>query len=209
MSIKTAIKEHFANNPWKEHFQNSSFKEHLGDNDLKNHWSNHWDYIFQGKLEKENLNGVYRENELIFRRFSWKDLDASAQLFRKVFSADPWFDEWISTDQARNYLKELIENPVFEGFVVYENSNIVAACMGHRRSWWMGKEFFIDEFFVENERQGNGIGTKTLNSLFNILTEEGYTRLTLLTNKGIPAETFYLKNGFYNNEKRTVMLREL
>ena len=71
----------------------------------------------------------------------------------------------------------------------------------------MGKEFFVDEFFVETGRQGNGIGTKTVDFLVDILREEGYVRLTLLTNKNIPAETFYLKNGFYSNEKRTVMVK--
>lgn len=67
----------------------------------------------------------------------------------------------------------------------------------------------MDELFVENERQGNGIGGATVNLLFKVLREEGYTRVILLTNKGIPAETFYLKNGFYNNENRAVMVREL
>jgi len=58
-------------------------------------------------------------------------------------------------------------------------------------------------------RQGNGIGSKTIECLVETLIKEGYARLTLLTNREIPAETFYLKNGFYNNEKRTVMVREL
>ncbi len=106
-------------------------------------------------------------------------------------------------------MKELIENPVFEGFLMCEDSKIVAVCLGHRRSWWMGKEFIMDEFFVETGRQGNGIGTKTVKSLVDILQEEGYTRLTLLTNRNIPAEIFYLKNGFYNNEKRTVMVKTI
>ena len=106
-------------------------------------------------------------------------------------------------------MKELISNPVFEGFVIHDNSKMVAACLGHRRSWWAGKEFFVDELFVENGMQGNGIGSSTMDNLVKILTEEGYVGITLLTNKKIPAETFYLKNGFYNNEKRTVMVREL
>ena len=154
-------------------------------------------------------NQFCTDNGLNIRRFTLGDLDKCAELFKKVFSADPWYDNWVSWNQARNYLNELIENPVFEGFVVFEGSDIVAVCLGHRRSWWMGKEFFVDEFFVENEKQGNGIGTKTLDIITNNLAEEGYTRLTLLTNKKIPAEDFYLKNGFYNNPKRTVMVKEL
>ncbi|WP_321422864.1 GNAT family N-acetyltransferase [uncultured Methanobacterium sp.] len=203
MSIKTSIKEHFTNNHLNliNHFENASFKSH-------------WDYFFQDNPELDS-NQTYFEGDcnlkrdLVFRRFNWKDLDECVALFKKVFSADPWFDEWVSLDQSRNYLKELVENPVFEGFLMCEDSKIVAVCLGHRRSWWMGKEFFVDEFFVKTGRQGNGIGTKTVGSLVNVLRQDGYTRLTLLTNKNIPAETFYLKNGFYNNEKRTVMVREL
>jgi aminoglycoside 6'-N-acetyltransferase I len=209
MSIKTAIHDHLASSPLKDHFQNSSFKEHMRDNALKNHWSTHWDYFFQDKLESNDLKQVHDDNELIFRSFSWEDLDGCAQLFKKVFSADPWFDDWISTDQARKYLEELIRNPVSEGFIVLENSNIAAVCLGHRRSWWVGKEFFVDEFFVENERQGNGVGTKLMHFVTESLLKEGYTRLVLLTNRGIPAESFYLKKGFYNNYERTVMVKEL
>jgi GNAT superfamily N-acetyltransferase len=205
MSIKTSIKEHFTNNHLniRNHFENAP--------SLKNHW----DYFFQDNSDLALSNQVHLEGDpefgisLGFRRFGWGDLDECACLFKNVFSADPWYDEWVSLNQSRNYLKELIGNPVFEGFVMYEDSKIVAACLGHRRSWWMGKEFFVDEFFVETGRQGNGLGTKTVEALVNILQEEGYARLTLLTNKDIPAETFYLKNGFYNNEKRTVMIKEL
>ncbi|MFA0832994.1 MAG: GNAT family N-acetyltransferase [Methanobacterium formicicum] len=201
MSIKTSIREHFTNNHLNliNHFENASFK-------------NHWDYFFLDNPELDS-NQTYLgvdsnlKSDLVFRRFNWKDLDECAVLFKKVFSADPWFDEWVSLDQSRNYLKELIQNPVFEGFLMCEGSKIVAVCLGHRRSWWMGKEFFVDEFFVETGRQGNGIGTKTVDLLVKILREDGYTRLTLLTNKNIPAETFYLKNGFYNNEKRMVMVK--
>ena len=73
----------------------------------------------------------------------------------------------------------------------------------------MGKEFFIDEFYVRDKNQGNGIGTRMMNYIKKQLIEEEYTRLVLLTNKEIPAEEFYIKNGFYNNHDRTVMVKEL
>lgn len=187
MSITAVIRNHFTNNPIRAH----------------------WDYFIQdnrGYYQSEQFN---KDNELNVRRFNWTDLEVCAELFKRVFSADPWYDNWISLDQVRYYLNELIQNPVFEGFVAFEGSDLVAVCMGHRRSFWMGKEFFIDEYFVENNKQGNGIGTRTLDIITENLNLLGYTRLTLLTNKGIPAESFYLKNGFYNNMKRTVMVREI
>jgi aminoglycoside 6'-N-acetyltransferase I len=205
MSIKTAIKEHFENNPLKTHFENNFLKEHVENNDLKNHW----DYFIRDNTENGMLESFHDENRLYFRNFYWEDLDACAELFKKVFSADPWDDDWKSLNQVRNYLNELTSNPCFEGFLVQKNSITVAVCFGRKRSWWMGKEFFVDEFFVANDQQGNGIGTKLMDFVTNSLLEKGYTRLTLLTNKEIPAERFYHRNGFYNNFKRTVMVKDL
>jgi aminoglycoside 6'-N-acetyltransferase I len=187
VSIKSSVKEHFSH---------SLISEHLT-------------YLFPHTRVSNAIEFVYGDNELDIRRFTLEDLDKCVKLFQKVFRADPWYDEWISFDQARDYLIELIENPVFEGFIAWEGSDIVAVCFGHKRSWWMGKEFFVDEFFVENERQGNGIGTGLLDYVKNSLADERYRRLILLTNKEIPAEDFYLKNGFFNNLERTVMVKKL
>jgi aminoglycoside 6'-N-acetyltransferase I len=187
MSIKTVVKDHFSSGPISRH--------------LKGHF-----YYIHGLTDVEST-----DNDEIFlmRKFTMEYTDKCAELFKEVFSAYPWYDDWVSIEQTRIYLMELIENPVFEGFVACEGPNIVAVCFGHKRSWWMGKEFFIDEFYVRNESQGNGIGTKMLNYVKESLFEDDYKRLVLLTNKGIPAEEFYIKNGFYNNKNRTVMVNEL
>lgn len=187
MSIKTAVKEHFQQGPIADH----------------------WAYFFPDESVNEMNGSIFTDNGLEIRKFNSNDLDNCSKLFKKVFSSDPWYDDWKSLEQARNYLSELVKNPAFEGFVACEGSSIVAVCLGHNRSWWSDQKFFVDEFFVENEMQGNGIGTKLLAEVSNYLTCENYTRLTLLTNKEIPAESFYLKNGFYNNIERTLMVKEL
>ncbi|MDO8869275.1 MAG: GNAT family N-acetyltransferase [Methanobacteriaceae archaeon] len=187
MSIKAAVKEHFQQSPIAEH----------------------WAYFFPDEIVTEVNELISENNGLEIRKFNPRDLDNCTELFKKVFSSAPWYDDWNSLEQAQNYLSELIRNPAFEGFVACEGSNVVAVCLGHNRSWWNGQEFFVDEFFVENEMQGNGIGTKLLDEVSNYLICQNYIRLTLLTNKEIPAEAFYLKNGFYNNIERTVMVKEL
>jgi aminoglycoside 6'-N-acetyltransferase I len=187
MSIKSVVREHFEQSPIAEH----------------------WAYFFLDDRGNEINELICTDNGLNIRKFTLEDLDKCVELFQKVFSDYPWYDDWVSLDQTRTYLNELIKNPAFEGFVAFEGNEIVGVCLGHHRSWWAGDEFFVDEFYVENERQGNGIGSKLLNFVTNILAEDGYTRLTLLTNKDIPAEAFYLKNGFYNNPKRTVMVKKI
>ncbi len=74
------------------------------------------------------------------------ELKECANLMVKVFSGEPWFDKWESIEHAANYLKEFMDNPVFIGFVIRKNDNIVEACFGHIRSWYEGKEYYIDEY---------------------------------------------------------------
>ena len=185
MSIKTAVKDHFASAP------------------ISRHLKTHLDYV-------HGLNSFESSYEnLLMRKFTVRDIDGCTELFKEVFSAYPWYDKWVSFKQTRTYLEELIENPVFEGYVAYSGLDLVAVCFGHRRSFWTGKEFFIDEFYVRNESQGSGIGTHMLNYVKESLMAENYVRLVLLTNKEIPAEDFYIKMGFYNNQSRTVMVKDL
>ncbi len=136
-------------------------------------------------------------------------MDACVELYKDVFSSYPWNDYWLSNEQVRYYLNELIENPVFEGYVAYEHSKLIAVCLGHKRSWWYGKEFFIDELFVSREMQGNGIGSKLMEFVEFNTAIGNCIRLTLLTNRNFPAEEFYLKKGFNINEKRIVMAKDI
>ena len=186
MSVKSMVKEHFANGPISEHFKNHG--------------------IFQ---EKNYLDLYNHDKNIEIRKFSIGDMDECVSLYKDVFSSEPWNDEWISTDQVKYYLMELIENPVFEGFVAYENSFLVAVCFGHKRSWWAGKEFFIDELFVANKMQGNGIGTRLLQYVECNLLMLDCMKLTLLTNKDIAAEDFYLKKGFIINQNKIIMTKNI
>ena len=86
---------------------------------------------------------------------------------------------------------------------------MVAVCFGHKRSWWTGKEFFIDELFVANGIQGNGIGTRLLHYVERNLFILDCMKLTLLTNKDIAAEDFYLKKGFIINQNKIIMTKNI
>jgi aminoglycoside 6'-N-acetyltransferase I len=206
MSIKTLIRQHInQTHQIKDYWGEYLLKDHLGNNSLKDNGY----YFINSEDESNHFKQFYRDYELNIKEFIRDDLEGTKELFTQVFNAPPWKDNWINSDQAGTYLNELIENPVFRGFVAWDGPDMVAVCLGHRRSWWIGKEFFIDEFFVASECQGTGIGSNMLDIITDVLIHEGYTRLSLLTNKGIPAESFYLKKGFYNNYKRTVMVKEL
>lgn len=188
MSIKAVVKEHFSHSPISRH--------------LNKHFLN------AQEITIKNTN--WEDINLELRRFSSDDVFQCVELFMRVFSSDPWFDNWLSFDYVNDYLNELILNPVFMGFVAREDSGEIAAvCFGHKKSWWMGKEFIIDEFYVKNDRQGKGIGSLLMDYMVDILSENDYKRLILTTNRNIPAQWFYIKNGFVNNENRVVMIKEI
>lgn len=180
--------------------------EHLNHTTISEHIRKH------GTLFSKNNHVVYDSDffdGLEISTYTSKDLDDCVDLYLEVFSSDPWFDDWKSRDQVRNYLKELMKNPVFKGYVVYSKDKLLAVCLGHKRSWWSGKEYFIDELFVSNEIQGRGLGTYLLDYVVDMLNMEDCTRLTLLTNRNFPAEKFYLKNGFDIKTERLVMIKEI
>lgn len=182
------------------------FLEHISNSPISEHFKNHG-IIFTEKNEIDHALNYFKNFEI--RRFTIGDIDAVVELYKDVFSAEPWNDLWISSEQVRYYLNELIENPRFDGFVAYENSLLLGCCFGHQRSWWNGKEFFIDELFVANQMQGNGIGSKLMHYVETDLLMDDYNRIVLLTNKNLPAEKFYLKKGFNINQNRIIMVKDI
>lgn len=130
------------------------------------------------------------------REFHFKDLERCTALFVDVFSQEPWNDRW-PVEKAGNYLSDFTATPGFIGVVAEDNkNNIIGIIFGCRRQWWSGDEFWINEMCVDRSCQQSGIGSAMLRYLENILTNEGIGSMVLLTNRGVPAEGFYHKNGF-------------
>lgn len=198
MSMKSAVKEHVSNSQVTEHFKK------------------HGSFLLNGiildgfisKLEIDNKDFIVHRDGMEFKKFSLQDLDNSAKLYKEVFSEHPWNDEWIRLSQVKEYLEELIKNPVFRGYVVYQNSELVAACLGHSRSWWSGNEFFIDEFFVSSSYQGQGIGSLLMDYVENHPELRDVDSFQLLTNSDVPAKDFYRKNGFKIKNNRITMTKK-
>lgn len=138
---------------------------------------------------------------MYMRPFQRNDLENCIALFKDVFSRPPWNDEW--TDETANaYFAEFIHAPGFIGYIVIDETSenpVVAAIIGRSRTWWKGKEYFIDEFYVRADRQGQGIGTKLLEYVHHDLGERGIHTVVLLTSHHAPAYHFYQNRGYQEN----------
>lgn len=128
------------------------------------------------------------------------DLKTCITLMINVFNNEPWNDNW-TYEGAEKYLLDYIATPGFKGIVADEDNKIKGFIFGFRKRWWQADEFYINEMCVQISEQRNGIGTKLIKYLEDSLVAEGIENITLLTDRGIPAEEFYKKNGFSEIER--------
>jgi aminoglycoside 6'-N-acetyltransferase I len=139
------------------------------------------------------------------RSFKPTDLDRCVKLFVKVFSQEPWQDQWPSLERAKEYLSDIVGTPGFEGFIAYEGSKILGLCLGHKVRWWAGDEFYIDEFCIDSSVQRSGIGTQLLEHARECLQKAKIQFVVLLTERNTLAESFYVKQGFDTSDKAIFM----
>lgn len=129
------------------------------------------------------------------RDFKPSDLEFCVELFIDVFNREPWNDQW-TNDRAKQYLMDFVSTPGFIGVVAANDSGIHGFIFGVSKCWWKGNEFFIHELCVRSDFHRTGTGTNMLQYLEQTLTTEGIEDIVLLTNRDIPAEKFYVMNGF-------------
>lgn len=117
-------------------------------------------------------------------------------LFKEVFSAPPWNEDWSDGDQLDNYLKDLTEvrNPLLYG--LYEGKDLVGVSIGRIKHWCEGTEYFIEELCIRMDRQKKGYGKEFFSLIEKDLKEKGLDTIFLMTDRDKPAYEFYKKNGF-------------
>ena len=130
-----------------------------------------------------------------------RELDASYYedikgLFREVFSAPPWNEDWSDEEQLDNYLLELMEvrNPIVFG--LYDDEELIGISIGKIKHWCEGTEYFIEELCIRADRQGKGYGKEFFSQIESKLQERGLDTIFLMTNRDQPAYGFYKKIGF-------------
>lgn len=117
------------------------------------------------------------------------------KLLLDIFSGEPWNDDW-TDGQIYAYVEELMGNKNSLCFGLFKNGILTGIALGRIKSWYQGKEFFIEEFGISPSLQCSGLGSEFMCEIEKALAAEGLSYITLLTDKRVPAYHFYLKNGF-------------
>lgn len=140
--------------------------------------------------------------------FAENDFQNCIITFMEVFNGEPWNDQWVES-RAERYLMDFVRTPGFIGIVATEGEEVIGFLFGAKRAWWSGDEFFIYEMCVKAAVQNQGVGKALLKSLHEKLEAEKVASVSLLTDRGIPAEAFYKNNGFEEIERLVYLSREV
>ena len=130
---------------------------------------------------------------------------ACSQLFMDTFSREPWNEQYESDEEVFNYFTNFLSLDSFLGFVGLEEGRIIALCVGMRKPWLKGVEYYIDQFCIAPEYQGQGIGSRFLAEIEHHIADLGMQGILLNTEKSYPSYGFYRKNGFEEIEGLVVM----
>ena len=140
--------------------------------------------------------------------FAENDFQNCIITFMEVFNAEPWNDQW-EEGGAERYLMDFVRTPGFMGIVATEGEEVIGFLLGAKRAWWSGDEFFIYEMCVKASVQNQGVGKALLKIVLEKLEADNVATVSLLTDRGIPAEAFYKNNGFEEIERLVYLSREV
>lgn len=123
-------------------------------------------------------------------------IDIIKSFFKDVFMREPWNDDWSDDEQLHQYITDIIGNRNSLAFGLFEEEQLLGLALGNIKHWYTGTEFFVEEFCVKTEMQGQGLGTEFLRLLEVELRVRDIKTIFLMTGKEMPAFAFYKKNGF-------------
>ena len=135
--------------------------------------------------------------------------DAIKSLFRDVFMNPPWNDDWSNDAQLTEYLLDLTGNRNSCPLGIYDGEELIGISLGSIMHWCTGTEYYIYEFCISRNRQGQGLGTEFLRMIEEYMRDMGLDHIFLQTEENVPAYRFYTQNGFNELKGHVSLVKKL
>lgn len=129
------------------------------------------------------------------RKLSLDNIEEIKALIVKIFSQEPWNDNW-EAGQLHQYVLELINCCNSLPLGLYISGKLCGISLGRIKHWCGGTEYWINELGILPEMQNKGCGTEFIKQIKLLLAQQQIQNIVLLTQKDTPAYSFYIKNGF-------------
>lgn len=133
---------------------------------------------------------------ITMKELSIEQIEKIKLLFFNIFSNEPWNDDWSDSVQLHKYIEDLIGNNNSLSLGLFDDDKLIGLSLGYVMHWCVGTEYYIFEFCIETERQGEGLGTDFLSRIEKYAKNKKITHIFLQTERTVPAYHFYQKNGF-------------
>ncbi|WP_294352695.1 GNAT family N-acetyltransferase [uncultured Clostridium sp.] len=101
-----------------------------------------------------------------------ENIEECVNIFINTFTKEPWFDIYDSREKVINFFNNYFKNNYFLGYVGSVEGKIVALSLGMKKPWIEGIEYYVDEFCVNYEDQGKGIGSEFLKEIEKDIKEK-------------------------------------
>lgn len=139
-----------------------------------------------------------------------EDIHAAVELYLGVFNEEPFCYDWLRPDNAARYFTDIENTPGSYSFLYYDNKGLLAGlCLGIIQDYFQIVTYEIKEVAVRKDAQGRGRGTRMLSEVSKHLRTQGVQALTLMTQKNIPAFSFYKKNNFSTLDSTIYMTKHI
>lgn len=130
------------------------------------------------------------------REIDVAQIDQIKTLFFRIFTGKPWNDDWSNPVQLHSYIMDIIGNPNSLSFGLFDEDELIGLSLGLIMHWHAGTEYYILEFGLASNRQGEGLGSLFMREIEHLAKEKDVTHIFLQTERTVPAYDFYTKNGF-------------
>jgi aminoglycoside 6'-N-acetyltransferase I len=147
-------------------------------------------------------------SDAVFRDIRPADIRAVAASYVETYAREPWNEAWDSEIALRK-IEDLAMNSIALCYGAFLGDEFIGGLFGRRNWFKKDKELFVDEFFVDWRMQRRGYGRRLFDFASADLEAKGYSHLVLNTERGFPAERFYLESGFQALDSMIMMFKEL
>lgn len=120
-----------------------------------------------------------------------EDIYALAVIMKSSFKKEPWNESW-DEEQCKARLNTLLSIKTSILFSFYEDEELIGGCIGFSLPYEKEEQFQIIEFFLDEKKQGTGLGSLFLNLIEDKL--KGMDTILLCTRGSL--SSFYSKNGY-------------
>ncbi|PTT01918.1 hypothetical protein DBR11_06220 [Pedobacter sp. HMWF019] len=145
---------------------------------------------------------------MIIESITRNDIEICAETLKKAYNQAPWNYHWSSED-AVSYLSEYMCQAQFTGFTLYHEQKLAGAVFAHIKTWWTGKQLYIDELFIAPHLQKKGFGRILIEHMEKYALEQKLTTMTLMTHKFMPAMKFYENINFIHAQPLVILFKPI